>query len=247
MLVFTHKSFPILATIDESKLIPRKLTLVYSRDKASGKLIPKRSLSAISPTDIWPCCIHQTDWMLQWSWGLLWRWQRTLGNICGTENLKTHRFLFGWWWKAVTFGHFFVYTNCIYMPSITDDAGYGYEAGHYLDSLDGRVCLQHCGVVHPHHWGFEINRAPASLKLIPHFHYTLQFRRFAHSLQVHIIPTMNNSPIYDDHQSQSAKVLFLSREYAHQDNSNYTLQPICEFFSQVPFTVDRDRMRLNPK
>ena len=80
------------------------------------------------------------------------------------------------------------------MPSITDDAGYGYEAGHYLDSLDGRLCLQHCCVVHPHHWGFEINRAPAGLKHIPHFHYTLQFWPFAHSLQVLITPsTMSNS------------------------------------------------------
>ena len=101
------------------------------------------------------------------------------------------------------------------MPSITDDAGYGYEAGHYLDSLDGRVCLQHCCVVYPHHWGFEINRAPASLKHIPHFHHSLQFWYFAHSLQVHIIPTMNNSPIYDEHQTHLAKVLVLSREHAH--------------------------------
>ena len=37
----------------------------------------------------------------------------------------------------------------------------------------------------------------------------------------HIIPTMNNSPIYDEHQSQSARVLVLSKEHAHQDDSNY--------------------------
>ena len=44
------------------------------------------------------------------------------------------------------------------------------------------------------------------------------------------VPTMNNSPIYDEHQSQLAKVLVLSREHAHQDDPNNTLQPKCEFF-----------------
>ena len=44
----------------------------------------------------------------------------------------------------------------------------------------------------------------------------------------------HNSPIYDEYQTQSAKVLTLLWELAHQDDSNDTPQPICEY--QVDFS-----------
>ena len=43
----------------------------------------------------------------------------------------------------------------------------------------------------------------------------------------------HNSPIYNECQTQSAWVLALPWELAHQDDSNDTPQPICEF--QVGF------------
>ena len=49
-----------------------------------------------------------------------------------------------------------------------------------------------------------------------------------------------NSPIYDDCKSQSAWVLTLSQKQAHQDDSNHTQQPICEF--QVSFPLLRIRI-----
>ena len=50
----------------------------------------------------------------------------------------------------------------------------------------------------------------------------------------------HNSPIYDECQTQSAWVLALPRERAHQDDSNDTLQPICE--CQVSFPLLRIRI-----
>ena len=44
----------------------------------------------------------------------------------------------------------------------------------------------------------------------------------------------HNSPIYDECQTQSAWVLTLPWERAHQDNSNDTPQPICEFQASFP-------------
>ena len=52
--------------------------------------------------------------------------------------------------------------------------------------------------------------------------------------------TSHNSPIYDECQTQSAWVLALPRKQAHQDNSNDTRQPICEF--QVSFPLLRIRI-----
>ena len=49
--------------------------------------------------------------------------------------------------------------------------------------------------------------------------------------------TVHNSPIYDECQTQSAWVLTLPWKRAHQDNSNDTPQPICEF--QVGFPLLR--------
>ena len=38
----------------------------------------------------------------------------------------------------------------------------------------------------------------------------------------------HNSPIYDEYETQYAKVLTLPRKQAHQDDSNNPPQPICE-------------------
>ena len=55
--------------------------------------------------------------------------------------------------------------------------------------------------------------------------------------KVQSIKTDHNSPIYDECQTQPAWVLTMSRERAHQDNSNDTPQLICEF--QVSFPLLR--------
>ena len=39
----------------------------------------------------------------------------------------------------------------------------------------------------------------------------------------------HNFPILEEHQTQSAMVLALPREWAHQDDFNETLQTLCEF------------------
>ena len=44
----------------------------------------------------------------------------------------------------------------------------------------------------------------------------------------------HNSPIYDECQTWSAWVLALPRKRAHQDYSNDTSQPICEFQVKFP-------------
>ena len=51
----------------------------------------------------------------------------------------------------------------------------------------------------------------------------------------------HNSPIYNECQTKSAKVLVLPWKRAHQDNSNDTPQPICEFQVSFPWL----RIRIN--
>ena len=51
----------------------------------------------------------------------------------------------------------------------------------------------------------------------------------------------HNFPIHYEWQTQSAKVLALPQERAHQE-SNDTPQPISEFQSQLPFTVYQSRL-----
>ena len=50
----------------------------------------------------------------------------------------------------------------------------------------------------------------------------------------------HNSPIYDECQTQSAWGLALPRERAHQDDSNDTPQPICEFQVDFPLLWIKD-------
>ena len=50
-----------------------------------------------------------------------------------------------------------------------------------------------------------------------------------------LVQASNISPIYDECQTQSAWVLALPGERAHQDDLNDTPQPICEF--QVDFPL----------
>ena len=54
-----------------------------------------------------------------------------------------------------------------------------------------------------------------------------------------------NSPIYDECQTQSwARVLAMPQEQTHQDNSNDTPKPICEFqvsFSLLRIRIDQDK------
>ena len=55
------------------------------------------------------------------------------------------------------------------------------------------------------------------------------------SINWSILETEHNSPIYDERQTQSAWVLALPWERAHQNDSNDTPQPICEFQVDFPF------------
>ena len=50
----------------------------------------------------------------------------------------------------------------------------------------------------------------------------------------------HNSPIYDECQTQSAWVLALPWERTHQDDSNDTPQPICEFQVNFPLLWIKD-------
>ena len=50
-----------------------------------------------------------------------------------------------------------------------------------------------------------------------------------------VLKYVHNSPIYDEYQTQSAKVLALLWKRAHQDDSNDTPQPTYEF--QVDFRL----------
>ena len=54
---------------------------------------------------------------------------------------------------------------------------------------------------------------------------------------LHMMKHLHNSPIYDESQTQFAWVLVLPWERAHQDDSNDTPLPICEF--QVSFPLLR--------
>ena len=51
---------------------------------------------------------------------------------------------------------------------------------------------------------------------------------------------LHNSPIYDECQTQSAKVLALPWKRAHQDDSNDTPQPIGEFQVDFPLLWIKD-------
>ena len=50
----------------------------------------------------------------------------------------------------------------------------------------------------------------------------------------------HNSPIFDEYQTQSAEVLALPLKWAHQDDSNDTQQPICEFQVDFPLLWIKD-------
>ena len=55
----------------------------------------------------------------------------------------------------------------------------------------------------------------------------------------------HNSPIYDEYQTQLAKVLTLLWKRAHQDDSNDTPQPICEFQVDFPLLWIKDHPGLS--
>ena len=45
---------------------------------------------------------------------------------------------------------------------------------------------------------------------------------------------IHNSPIYDECETNSAMVFALPPEPAYQDNTNDTLQPVCDFKDRLP-------------
>ena len=54
------------------------------------------------------------------------------------------------------------------------------------------------------------------------------------SLTDHLVFKIHNSPIYDECETNSAMVFALPPEPAYQDNTNDTLQPVCDFKDRVP-------------
>ena len=60
----------------------------------------------------------------------------------------------------------------------------------------------------------------------------------------HLWVRFHNAPILPECQSESAKVLALTREQAHQDNSNDTPHLVLVGFKTLSFTEDYIKMRL---